>query len=74
MSLQANLSNFISGTAGAFVGLTQVTPEIVPASLPNPTSTLIAGIITVVSGLLTTVLTNLFKKWMKNKSETEKIE
>lgn len=70
--LKANLLNFISGATGSFLGFTELAPNVTTQDLPTDGNSLVTAIVTIVGGLVTTLLTSLLKKWLgKSKNADE---
>ncbi|EPE9900514.1 hypothetical protein ACSN7Q_001656 [Flavobacterium psychrophilum] len=64
--------NFISGATGSFLGFTELAPNVTTQDLPTDGNSLVTAIVTIVGGLVTTLLTSLLKKWLgKSKNADE---
>ena len=73
MSIKSQIINFTSGATGSFLGFTEVAPNIQPEHIPTDNGSLVTAIVTIVGGLVSTILTNLLKKWFKKSEETEQL-
>ena len=72
MYLKANLLNFISGATGSFLGFTELAPTVTTDNLPTDGNSLVTAIVTIVGGLVTTLLTSLLKKWLGKSTNADK--
>ena len=73
VQIKSHLVNFVSGAVGSGVAFTEVAPAVQPEQLPTDTNSLVTAIVTIVGGLVSTLLTGLLKKWLGKSKETEKL-
>ena len=71
MHIKSHLVNFVSGAVGSGVAFTEVAPAVQPQNLPTDNNSLVTAIVTIVGGLVSTLLTGLLKKWFKKSEETK---
>lgn len=65
----SNITNFISGSVGSGYSFTQVVPDVVEKMPVDSTDTLIASLVTIIGGLVSTVITNFLSKIFKRKNK-----
>ena len=71
LQIKSHLVNFVSGAVGSGVAFTEVAPAVQPEQLPTDTNSLVTAIVTVVGGLVSTLLTGLLQKWFGKSKETK---
>ena len=71
IQIKSHLVNFISGAVGSGVAFAEVVPAVQPEHLPTDNNSLVTAIVTIVGGLVSTLLTGLLKKWLGKSKETE---
>ncbi len=69
--IKSHLVNFVSGAVGSGVAFTEVAPAVQPQNIPTDNNSLVTAIVTIVGGLVSTLLTGLLKKWFGKSKETE---
>lgn len=74
MSFRSQVINFVSGAVGSGVAYTEVVPEMQNLPTPHDSQSLITAIVTVVGGLVSTILTNLFKRWFDKRKKVTEID
>ena len=65
----SNISNFISGSVGSGYSFTQVVPDVVDQMPVDSTDTLIASLVTILGGLVSTIVTNFLRGLFKRKNK-----
>ena len=71
VQIKSHLVNFVSGAVGSGVAFKEVAPSIQPEQLPTDNNSLVTAIVTIVGGLVSTLLTGLFNKWFGKSKKTE---
>ena len=71
IQIKSHFANFISGAVGSGVAFTEVAPAVQPENLPTDNNSLVTAIVTIVGGLVSTLLTGLLKKWLGKSKETD---
>ena len=71
MSFKTNIINFLSGSLGSGLAYTEVAPAIQPEQIPTDNNSLVTAVVTIVGGLVSTLLTALLKKWFGKSRETD---
>lgn len=71
MSFKANIINFLSGSLGSGLAYTGVAPAIQPEQIPTDSNSLVTAIVTIVGGLVSTLLTGLLNKWFGKSKKTD---
>lgn len=71
IQIKSHLVNFVSGAVGSGVAFSEVAPSIQPEQLPTDNNSIVTAIVTIVGGLVSTLLTGLLKKWLGKSKETE---
>ena len=71
LQIKSHLVNFVSGAVGSGLAFTEVAPAVQPEQLPTDTNSLVTAIVTVVGGLVSTLLTGLLQKWFGKSKETK---
>ena len=71
LQIKSHLVNFVSGAVGSGVAFTKVVPAVQPEHLPTDNNSIITAIVSIVGGLVSTLLTGLLKKWLGKSKETE---
>jgi len=66
--MKHHVTNFLTGTVGSAITFLQTQPAIDPIIPDDTKKTIIVTVVSIVGGLVTTILTKLFKKWFKVKS------
>lgn len=66
---KANIINFLTGAGGSFVGFTQASSDLGVITPAVDEKTIITAIVTVLSGIVSTVLTNFLKNLFKKTKE-----
>lgn len=70
MSFKTNIINFLSGSLGSGFAFTEVAPAIQPEQIPTDSNSLVTAIVTIVGGLVSTLLTGLLNKWFGKSKKT----
>ena len=73
LQIKSHLVNFVSGAVGSGVAFSEVAPSIQPEQLPADTNSLVTAIVTIVGGLVSTLLTGLLQKWFGKSKDPGKL-
>ena len=73
LQIKSHLVNFVSGAIGSGVAFTEVAPAVQPQNIPTDNNSLVTAIVTIVGGLVSTLLTGLLQKWFGKSKDPEKL-
>ena len=71
LQFKSHLVNFISGGLGSGVAFSSVAPQIQPENVFTDEKSIVTAIVTIIGGLVSTLLTGLLKKWLGKSKETQ---
>lgn len=65
--MRSQVTNFVSGGVGSGVAFMSAGQEVLQQPPVGDSQSIVVAIVTLVGGLVSTLLTNLIKKWLKVK-------